>query len=184
LALRALELHDQADHSRKIQEQAKAAIKNKQILTSVLLYLADSLATGNQSGDQLREHRELFQNDANCKVLFSNLSGQDEAASKKLKSLEKAAGPAVHILRIFEAGVLSARGQHSGAQRLYLEALKTDPYIAGAWKDLGDMYFQAFECEPAWQCWDAARHLAPEFKGLGQVAELEQMLRKECPEFF
>lgn len=183
-ARKAAQLSDQKEHSRAVLQKAEAAIQDGQVLTAVLLYLGDSLATGDQSGTGLREHREKFQADPNCKVLFANLSGQDEAASQKLKGLEKAAGPALHVLRIFQAGVLSARNENRQAMKLYQEALQGDPHIAGAWKDLGDMYFQAYECEPAWQCWDAARHLAPDFKPLQKVNELEQMLRKEYPEFF
>lgn len=184
LAHKACTVRDQTDHSRKVQQRASEALKKGQALTAVLLFLGDSLATGDQSGAGLREHRDKFQNDPQCKILFANLSGKDEAASKKLKGLEKAAGSAVHLLRIFEAGVMSARRQPARAMKLYQEALTTDPYITGAWIDLGNMHFEAFECEQAWQCWDAARHLTPDHKSLEQVTGLEQMLRKEYPDFF
>jgi len=184
LAHKASTVRDQADHSRKVQQQASEALKKGQALTAVLLYLGDSLATGDQSGSALREHRDLFQKDPNCKILFANLSGKDEAASKKLKGLEKAAGSALHLLRIFQAGVMSARREPTRAMKLYQEALTTDPYITGAWIDLGNLHFEAFECEEAWQCWDAARHLTPDHKSLVPVTGLEQMLRKEYPEFF
>lgn len=184
LAHRARAVSDQAEHSRLVQQQASEALAKDQVLTAVLLYLGDSLATGDQSGATLRRHRERFQNDPNCAILFTNLSGDDEAASKKLKGLEKAAGAAVHVLRIFEGGVMSARGEIDRAKKLYLEGLLADPYISNAWKDLGDLHFQAFECDQAWKCWDVARHLAPKHKALSQITELEQMLRKEYPEFF
>ena len=159
-----------------MQQQASEALKKGQPLTAVLFYLGDSLATGDQGGSALREHRDLFQKDPNCKILFANLSGKDEAASKKLKGLDKAAGSAVHLVRIFQAGVMSARHEPARAMKLYQEALTTDPYITGTWIDLGNLHFEAFECEQAWQCWDASRHLTPDHKSLVQVTGLEQMV--------
>ena len=56
--------------------------------------------------------------------------------------------------------------------------------IVGAWKDLGDLYYQSYNPQAAWACWAAARSLNPKHNLLITVTEFETKLKTENPEFF
>lgn len=65
-----------------------------------------------------------------------------------------------------------------------MAALTANPYIVGAWKDLGDLYFNEYNTRDAWRCWDLARELLPTHGLLKTVGEFEQNLLNTYPEFF
>ena len=74
--------------------------------------------------------------------------------------------------------------QADQAVDLFVGALEVNPYIAGVYKDLGDIHYRQYDMYTAWQCWDAARDLAPSHFMLGDIQKLEQHLETEYPEFF
>jgi hypothetical protein len=88
------------------------------------------------------------------------------------------------MLDVFEGNILfNLRGGQAGADHL-LAALKVNPYLLGAWKDLGGYYYRSYETDMAWACWDAARRVNAQHSMLLQITELENRLRQAFPEFF
>lgn len=88
------------------------------------------------------------------------------------------------MLHIFQGGVKATQGQPREAIQLYLQALQGDPYVSGAWKDLGELYYETYDGERAWQCWDVARRLRPQHEMLKPVDELEAEILKHSPGYF
>jgi len=66
----------------------------------------------------------------------------------------------------------------------YSVALDGNRYLAGVYKDLGDLYYDAYETNVAWDCWDAARKIAPSLEMLDSVRDLEEHLETAYPRFF
>ena len=88
------------------------------------------------------------------------------------------------MVDIFIANQMTVLGQSSGAQKLMIAALKINPYIAGAYKDLGDMFFSEFDMASAWVCWDFGQKLAPDHFMLKPILDYEAELLKNLPDFF
>ena len=48
------------------------------------------------------------------------------------------------------------------AEKLFLAVLTANPFLAGAYHDLGALYDQTFRSEMAWLCFDTGRQLSPD----------------------
>jgi hypothetical protein len=167
-----------------------AAFAKGQILDAFLGNLAILIMTGNAAGMTAwtSQHRDAIQSDAAARSLTQSISPQDQAAAKTavqtLEELHKEPGNAVYMLDVFEGNILlNMRGGTGGADHL-LTALKVNPYLLGAWHDLGGYYYQSYEADKAWACWDAARRVNPQHSMLLPVTEMEKRLRTTFPEFF
>jgi hypothetical protein len=67
---------------------------------------------------------------------------------------------------------------------LLIEALEVNPFLAVAYKDVGDIYLGEYDGRRAWRCWEAARRIAPNHEAVKQVDKLEEMLANEHPDYF
>ncbi len=115
------------------------------------------------------------------------LIAQGKAAAGFYAALAAArarAGEEARILAVFEANHHLALGRAPQAAELFAGALRANPYLAGAWKDLGDLLFRQWEPGAAWTCWDAGRRIAPRFANLEAIGQFEQRLLRDLPEFF
>jgi tetratricopeptide (TPR) repeat protein len=99
-------------------------------------------------------------------------------------SFRQAAGRRAHVLNTFESLCHVVLGEPEQAIERLLAALAVNPFLVGAYKDLGDLFMRAYEMRRAWTCWEAARRFSPQHKMLTQIAELEKTLATEHPEFF
>jgi hypothetical protein len=98
--------------------------------------------------------------------------------------LRAAAGSRAHVLKTFESGSRRALGETAAAHQLMIEALEANPFLAVAYKDVGDLFLQEYDMRRAWRCWEAARKIAPRHPTLSACAALEQRLSDEHPEYF
>ena len=94
------------------------------------------------------------------------------------------AGAASFVLDIYLAVLHLACGKEEEAEKLFLSVLGSNPYIAGAWNDLGKTYYHGYRMEEAWQCWDTARRLCAAHPLLAEQYALERSLRDSYPDFF
>lgn len=152
----------------------------KKYLLAILKYFDNSLSVGVPLAPEVGANKEVFSKDPDVSKLFAALGSSDE---KGLQALEPAAGELAYILQLFRGGLLMEKDPQS-AYKLYLQVLEAQPRLAGAWRDLGTIYYQSYEAVEAWRCWDMARHLAPKHEMLGDVDALQARLRKTYPEFF
>jgi hypothetical protein len=167
-----------------------AAIAQGHVLEAVLFNMALLIMRGDGTSlaPWLAEHREAIQNDESARLLSASLASQDPASAPKvlqtLTGLHDQSGNAGYMLDVFEGNTLfSMRDGKSGADHL-LAALKVNPYLLGAWSDLAGHYYQSYEVDKAWACWDAARRVDPQHKMLLRITEMERQLRTAFPEFF
>lgn len=170
-----------------LQSRAETALAEGKALSSVLLLFEVLLMGGDGPPALLSEGRAQFEANADSKALFDALmAGSKDAdlGAEMFQALEPRAGEQAHILKIFRAGMLVASDKRADAARLYLEALLVNPALAGAWKDLGDIYHANYDMDMAWLCWDVGRKLAPKHMMLQDVNRLEHSLRINYPGFF
>lgn len=178
-------LHNKSKH---LLSEANNAFNAGNYLDSILAYLEYTLVTGEQLPNQFQSHRELIANDENVKKLLPSISPKSKEMAEKavetLVQLRAKSKDRKHVLMIFEANIRTSLGKPETSKQLFLSALSTNPYIVGAWKDLGDLYFGSYNTRDAWRCWDLARTLVPGHRLLEPVNEFEKKLKHENPDFF
>lgn len=169
------------------REASQKALTQADVLGAALrLFEAMLMDGGDITGDLTRMRPNLEANPDAAALMSALLDGdQDPAAGEKaLLPIEAKAGPGAHVVAIFRAGLLMASRRPVEARDLYVRALSANPAIAGAWKDLGDIYHSNYETDIAWACWDIGRYLAPTHPMLAEVDKLEEYLRSNHPGFF
>ncbi|HEX8609869.1 MAG TPA: hypothetical protein VF800_01085 [Telluria sp.] len=107
-----------------------------------------------------------------------------EAAVAKMQELRKSTTRKQHIVMLFEANLRGKLGDLRGALPLYVSVLRTNPALAGAYKDMGDTLYKSYETPRAWRSWDAGRRMAPTLDLFDAVNLHEQNLVREHPEYF
>ncbi|MFP2956364.1 hypothetical protein ACLEPN_00665 [Myxococcus sp. 1LA] len=181
-----------APDSTQVREQrhrdAKESADAGRMLESVLAFFELTLQTGESvpglgeaiqriPDEDVRRFREVMLHPPSDKAAAS-------AMASSLVELRAAAGRHAHVLKSFEAGARRTLGEPQEARALLLQVIEANPFFTGAYKDLGDLCVAAWDMGAAWQCWDAARFIAPAHHLLKDVGALEAMLAAEHPEYF
>jgi hypothetical protein len=107
-----------------------------------------------------------------------------EEAIKVLQALQQEMPSRRAVLRVFEANHQLAAKRPDAAKTLFIAALKENPFIVGAWKDLGELFVRAFETPTGWDCFDVARYLRPDHFLLEGIKRYEKELVFRHPAFF
>ena len=176
-----------AEAGQNSRQASRAALAQGDALGAALRLFEAMLMDGGDIGADLARDRAAFEAAPNSAALLKALlaGAQDPvSAEKSLASLEMKAGRGSHVVAIFRAGFLIASDREVDTRDMYVRALIANPGIAGAWKDLGDIYYTNYETDVAWACWDIGRHLAPRHPMLSEVNRLEEYLRTNYPGFF
>jgi hypothetical protein len=89
------------------------------------------------------------------------------------------------VVSILEADVMNNGGVTGDKVALHLrDPLSNQPWIAGAWKILGDAFFNSRSQVEAWDAWTIARRLDPKYASLMWVDVRERTFVLLHPEFF
>ncbi len=161
----------------------ETAFSNGRVLEGALLMLEWGLWTDALTPEVVRAYRDAMNQDADCQALLTSLNPRSKAEAEQavatLLQLENRSGKGKRALRIFRANSLTKLGKYQESRQLFVEVLQEAPANVGALKDLGDLYYGAFEMADAWRCWDAAKRLLPTHKNLKPVLEMERRLIAE-----
>ena len=112
--------------------------------------------------------------------------GEVDAAIKMLKGIKHDGLSNPYVLDDFLANDLVAAGRSDEALPLFVIAIRGNPYMAGYYKDLGDLFRFSFEPDLAWFCYDLGRAL-PGGANAPVISEMntyEDGLAKKHPELF
>ncbi|MFG6442277.1 hypothetical protein [Roseateles sp. LKC17W] len=173
---------------RRSKDELETALREGRALDAFLGMFEWSLMTGEAPTPLTADQKQLFQtNDAvrRVTVALSAKSKDDLAkAITDLTDIAKSTATKAHVLRIFEANNRAMLGDRKAAQKLFIDVLKTNPYIAGVYKDLGDSLFVEYDTPRAWRCWDSGRKMAPGFANFQAINQFETSLAARHPEFF
>jgi hypothetical protein len=137
---------------------------------------------GLQTGDQMaHEFRELLSDEAareRTGRLLGIIGNRDpEACLAGLAALDRTAFGRPHVLDVFRANALSTADRPDEAIDAMIGALLGNPWLAGAWKDLGGIFYGRFDTDRAWLAWEAGRRAAPDHPMWVEVRRLEDRLR-------
>tara|TARA_R110002073_G_scaffold245044_4_gene407437 strand:+ start:10457 stop:11770 length:1314 start_codon:yes stop_codon:yes gene_type:complete len=88
------------------------------------------------------------------------------------------------VIGCFAAPVHRSLGDGAAAMESYKVALRANPRIAGAYKDLGDVLVEGYAHNLGYRCWDMARWLAPKMSMFDELSAFEVELRASYPEYF
>jgi len=105
-------------------------------------------------------------------------------AAAWFQSFDRAGLTRPHMVDVFLASALRAAGDLPGAEAALLSALGANPWLAAAYKDLGDVYRRRMDMLRAWQCYDAGRALAPGHEIFAPVESLQRELLRDRATFF
>jgi len=176
------------NHLKLLLSRAEEHYKNGHYMDTMLAYLEYNLVSGLPFPSTFHEQKAILIQNRNVKQLLASLSPKSKEKAEQflsvLQNLEKASKQQSHVLKIFEANIQMSLRHHQEAKELFYKALKINPYITGAYKDLGGIYFNEYNAVLAWRCWDVARKIAPTHKMLTQINKFETRLSMDHPEFF
>ncbi|WNG17145.1 tetratricopeptide repeat protein [Cystobacter fuscus] len=167
--------------------EAKQSAEGGRILECVLTLLELNLQTGTslpELGSVLRDEPDPHVRQLREALGRPGSEEEARAALASLQALRKAAGQRAHVVNTFLAALHRGLGEGAQARELLLQALEVNPFLTGAYKDLGDLYVSDYEMSRAWRCWEAARRIAPGHGLLKDVHAMEEMLAAEHPEYF
>ncbi|MDF7798396.1 hypothetical protein P4C99_02925 [Pontiellaceae bacterium B1224] len=170
-------------------ERASELAEQEKYLDSATLFIGYGLASGIQEmPPSFFEWRDKLIADPDVQILFKSLSVQSkeeaEAAVEAYAALSAKADEGRFALQIFRANMQESLEKPNDAVDSFKLALTQQPIIVGAWKDLGDIYYQMYLPSEAWACWDAGRSLNPEHKLFEEINEMESALMADHPEYF
>jgi tetratricopeptide (TPR) repeat protein len=175
-----------AEAAKRDRDAATAAGK---MLDAALAHFTYALTTGDSGREWLMQMRDQVQADTDANALAASLSAKNaEEAEKAIQTLSalraKSQSPYAYLLDVFAANHQLALRHATDARQLFLTALAANPYLTGAWFDLGKLYYSTFETEAAWACWDAARTLNPNHPFAKNIETMERQMVSDHPELF
>jgi hypothetical protein len=169
--------------------EAKKLIAEKQPLDAMLTLVEFPLISSSPLGDEGKSLINSLKSDPDVEALSQNLDVQDSAQTEKalheLDKLKAKAPRKAYMIDLFKANL--SGGLHQPpveADILFIDALKGNPLLVGAYKDLGMFYYSRYNTTAAWECFELARAVNAQHPILRPIAKIEQHLTLSHPEFF
>ena len=164
------------------------ASKQGHAFDAALACIECSLQTGLKMDETLRLLVSQLKDDPNMQAFQVGLNTRSpqeaEEAIKALQSIDRKGLTKGYVIDIMLGDAYEADNKPKEAIESYFKALRANPLLAGPWKDLGDVYYDGYDMDLAWLCWDTGRRLYPNHPILEGVTEQESSLVKACPEYF
>lgn len=163
------------------------AYERRNYLEALLALLEYYFQDGEQLPDEMVKLEGRTRSDPRMKLFMENLGVPGETAEKFIQSLD--AIDRNQLTRSLYIDYMKARAlfrlkEYDQAIKVFLEVLRVNPYMAGAYRDLGFVFIETRREAIAWKCWDLARQLAPEHFFLDAVFGYEAKLLEEYAEYF
>ena len=180
---------------------AKDVIAAKRPLDACLALIEYGLQSGEQNPDDLRQYKREFEQDNQCRLYLASLDqSSDEACRKSLascESIDRTGLRKAYMLDLQRADLLQILGRGRGgattpaeqnqtvtAETLFLKVLAANPFLAGAYHDLGALYDETFRSSLAWLCFDTGRQISPDHRLLKDITTLEQRFQHDFLDYF
>ena len=159
------------------------------MLDAALAHFTYALSTGDSDNNWLVSIKERMEKDPDAEMFAASLSAEDaehaQRAIQRLTALHaKTTSPYAYLLDVFAANHEGTLKHGTAAEKLFLTALNANPYLTGAWFDLGKLYYRNAKTREAWVCWDAARAMDPDHPFAKEINTLERRMAEDSPEFF
>lgn len=173
--------------------QANAAAASKAFedgdpIRGILQLIRTQMITGVSPEVELERYGPQIKASRSAVNLLTNLNAQSreqsEQAIQTFDVLSDAFEDQAPVLNVLAAENLARMGRLDLAESLFREAILSDPGLATAYKELGDIYRSSGRFPMGWMCYDAFEIVAPDHPIMGMVREKKQALVQEYPGFF
>ena len=175
----------------------EAALAAKKPFQAVVLGLELSEQYGKQAAGcakpqgcpSLKDIVAAANGDPRTQILFKALgdgSPQKSDAIKALEAMKRNDLSNPYVLDEFLADDLAQTDRIDDALPLFANAIRGNPYLAGYYKDVGDLFRFQFQPDRAWFCYDVGRALpgGPRAPVIADINDYESELAKNYPQFF
>lgn len=188
-----------ADSQETSVSKFKQFVQKKNYLDALLTLTEYGLETGEHQIYLLQSISKQMQADADSQKLAKGCrapENEEEARASlaALDSIDRKKYEKAYLIDIFRANLIKDLAAH-GAQKInttgekkpelaFVSALKVNPFITGAYYDLGDYLRTLFKHSEAWECFKIARKLKPGHPFQKTLDETEEKLVRDNPAFF
>ena len=179
---------DVAAARQRVRDQIAAALADKRSLDAYLGVIELMLTTGEAFTLDATQKAQLMA-DPSVVALGPLLGPHPDKADMQhaidqLDALRPHAQSQGYMLDLFIANDRASLGERKNALDGLVAVMQAHPFIAGAYKDLGDNLLMSYDASNAWRCWDLGRRLAPDFANFKAVTQFETNLATQHPEYF
>ncbi|MEO0899979.1 MAG: hypothetical protein AAFY71_26430 [Bacteroidota bacterium] len=169
-------------------QQSDQYLEEEHNLSALLVLFEYLLSSGIQPLERVKNVVPLAEKDTilNNFMYAMSQSRSEEEAQDKVEVLEELIQlniPHGFMLNIFAANGITPISPDKGMDYFY-EALKVNPYITGAWKDLGSIYNGSYNFEEGWKCYQIMLALERKHPMAEQIKELKANLERDFPQYF
>ena len=180
---------DVAAARQRAHDQPVAAFQDKRPLDAWLAILEWMLTTGEAPPALDAAQKAALTADPSVTALNAALAphpdkGDMQHAIEQLEALRAHAQSQGYMLDLFIANDRASLGDRKAARDGLVAVLQAHPFIAGAYKDLGDNLLMSYDASNAWRCWDLGRRIAPGYQNFEAVNQFEANLATQHPEYF
>jgi len=185
---RSVQAPEALNSQKTTQDFMEKAVKQGRIFDAYLACLECYLQTGLDMTAAQKPLLSKLDTDKNFSLFQKGLNNQTQDDAKKsvlaLKSIDRKGLSRDYLIDIMLGDAYGASGDREAGVQSFLKALGKNPLLAGGWKDLGDSYYNSFDCPSAWLCWDTARGFYPDHPLLQSVTDMETSIVKQFPDYF
>ena len=180
---------DIAAARQRAHNQPVAAFQDKRPLDAWLAILEWMLTTGEAPPALDAAQKAALTADPSVVALNTALASHPDKdgllhAIAQLEALRAHAQSQGYMLDLFIANDHAMAGDRKAALDGLVAVLQAHPFIAGAYKDLGDNLLMSYDASNAWRCWDLGRRIAPGYQNFKAVNQFEANLATQHPEYF
>ena len=175
--------------AQRSRDEMDAAFRDHRALDAALDMIEWTLTAGQPIPTLDATQRAMLTDDPSVIALKAALSPQPnkeamQHAIEQLDALRPRTKTQGYMLDLFIANQHATMGDRQAARDELISVLLAHPFIAGAYKDLGDTLFMSYDASNAWRCWDLGRRIAPTYQNFKLVNQLEDRLVARHPEYF
>ncbi len=169
-----------------IFEKSKKLIDEKKPVDAFLTMMEYGLTTSDQAIAENKVILDVAKKDPIVIKIAQNIVPESEAkaheALKELSSIDQSKLEKGYLIEIFKADIEEQLGQDASPE--FVKALSKNPYITGAYKDLGDNFFGQSDFINAWGCYEMFRKIHAKHLFIADIEESEKTLEKTFPECY
>lgn len=185
----AITAADVAAARQRTHDRTVAAFQDKRMLDAWLGILEWMLTTGEAPPALDATQKAALTSDPSVITLNAALAPHPDKtdmqhAIEQLDALRPHAQSQGYMLDLFIANDRASLGDRKTARDGLVAVLQAHPFIAGAYKDLGDNLLMSYDASNAWRCWDLGRRIAPGYQNFKAVDQFEASLATQHPEYF
>lgn len=184
----ALGAADIAAARQRVLDLIEAGFREHRAFDAYLAIIEWSLTSGEAPPAMDPARKEAVKADPSVMALSAALAPHSKAelqwAIDQLDALRPQTRAQAYMLDLFIANDRALMGDSRAALAGLAELLLAHPFIAGAYKDLGDNLFQTYDTPSAWRSWEIGRAIAPGFANFQPIAQFERQLVTQHPEYF